>query len=151
MISTSLRSVSFGRAALVAVPMALSACHPQVEPKIPEPASQRPAECGPKAAPVPTEMTMILVADRFLAYVSVPYDGTVRDLDEPRSDFYYSERGAAWKAVPGCERVFSCDVSALAREHSGGFIVKAEFSESGCVPASATFPYSASSQGARRP
>ncbi len=150
--------VSFAKAALLIAPLSLPGCHGQAQPReallieVPAvsgptsapgvPAGERPAApARPEKAQEATTMTLLLAADTFLAYVSVPTDGSMRDLEDPKSNFYYSESGSSWQAIDGCGMVFSCDVAALSRAHPAGFVVKAEFSATGYSPASATFPY----------
>ncbi len=150
--------VSFAKAALLLAPLSLAGCHGQARPReallIEVPAVRGPssapgvsamerpsAPARPEKAQVATTMTLLLAADTFLAYISVPDGSSLRDLEDPKSNFYYSERGSSWQAIDGCGMVFSCDVAALSRAHPAGFVVKAEFSAEGFAPASATFPY----------
>ncbi len=151
----------FARAALIAVPVLLSGCHDQAAPRMADtvvvpavPSPESPARVPepapapePKAVLVPTTMTLLLAADTFLAYVSVPDGASVRDLEEPRSSFYYSVKGTGWSAIAGCERAFSCDVSRLTHSVQGGFDVKAEFSEQGYAPASAVYRFTSAAPG----
>ena len=113
-------------------------------PSSPSPSSPE-APSFPSSAPaespeltIPTRMTLLLTGDTFLAYVSVPDEGSWRDLEGANSTFYY-KNGNGWKGVPGCESVFECDVSAV---RIGNTRFKAVFKpEHGIyATAEATFP-----------
>jgi hypothetical protein len=64
---------------------------------------------------IPTNLRLVRTGNTFLAYVSVPDGDGWRDLDEPKVDFQYSFQGGRLMPVPGCEKVFSCDVSPILR------------------------------------
>ncbi len=91
-------------------------------------ARERPAE-----SLVPTTMTMLRTGNVFLAYVSVPDGEGMRDLEDPKSSFYYSAK-SSWSVISGCERAFSCDASAVISGNPSGVLIKAEFSEPGYRP-----------------
>ncbi len=83
---------------------------------------------------VPTTMTMLRTGNVFLAYVSVPDGDGMRDLEDPKSSFYYSAPKGNWSVIAGCESAFSCDASAVILGNPSGVRIKAEFSEPGYRP-----------------
>ena len=87
---------------------------------------------------IPTRMTLLLAGNTFLAYISVPDEGSWRDLEGANSAFYYKNDNG-WKGVPGCESVFECDVSAV---RVGNTKFKAVFTPATRIyaAAEATFP-----------
>lgn len=81
-----------------------------------------------------TTMTLLKTGNTFLAYVSIPEGEAMRDLEDPRSAFYYSSGPVGWTVIPGCERTFSCDASEVISANPSGLRIKAEFSEPGYRP-----------------
>lgn len=138
------------KAAALAVPLAVASCAAQSRPApmvevmipAPEPQGGAPGAEPPRRQQERAELTLLKTGDVFLAYVSVPQDGTMRDLDDARVDFSYSRPGGRWAPIPGCAAVSVCDASGIIRRSPFGLIVRATYAGHGT--ASSTFPIPAS-------
>jgi hypothetical protein len=148
-----MRKLAIGKfaAAALSVPFAFSCAAqknavPIVEVTVPatvgtaQGAADIPGPDGRTTTSIPTEMTLLRTGDTFLAYVSVPDDGTVRDLQDAPVDFSFTAPGGRWAAISGCIHVSVCDASYVIRSNPSGLTVRADFSGQGYAPASSTFP-----------
>ncbi|HSB47466.1 MAG TPA: hypothetical protein VLD37_05610 [Candidatus Bilamarchaeum sp.] len=76
---------------------------------------------------IPTEVTLLKTGSVFLAYVSVPEDGSVRDLENARVNFSFRGPTKAWRPIIECQAVFTCDVSGVMSKASLPVTIQARY------------------------
>ncbi|MFN7990727.1 MAG: hypothetical protein U0R44_01070 [Candidatus Micrarchaeia archaeon] len=98
-----------------------------------------PAPAKPAARLIPTKMTVLFTGRTLMAYVSVPQDGGMRDLEDANSDFFYLKGGSVWTPIPDCQHVFTCDSSGVVGSNPMPIKVRAVFASEGYASSSGDF------------